>query len=298
MASAAGSKEDRLNWFKSLEVKGDFKPETFDAYFKHVQGWLASDMVFVRKAIDEYRPWSDWTRRIAFGALGLAVLLPLPIFNPLDGWPDGVRMGYVAALVGGLVLMYDRVFNISNSWMRLTIVELQLKQVRYRLDIDWAKRRPLLTEANGATEAPALLDLLVAALDAAGQIIERQKTTWTSELSQAIDALRARLDADRTRLEQVVSARERERPNPTTGTLSVKIDKPQDLTAPLKLRVGSLPEESIDPVPQLWPVVNVPAGVARVEVEAQRAGANGGTFRAALPVPVVAGAIKEVTFNV
>lgn len=298
MTNGAGSGEDRLNWFKSLEVKGDFKPETFDAYFKHVQGWLANDMVFVRKAIDEYRPRSDWTRRIAFGALALAVLLPLPIFNPAQGWPDGVKLGYVAALVGGLVLMLDRVFNISNSWMRLTIVELQLKQVRYRLDIDWAKRRPLLTDANGVTEGPALLDILVVALDAAGQIIERQKTTWTSELSQAIDALRARLDADRTRLEHVVSERERDRQSPTTGTLSIKIDKPQDLKAPLKLRVGSLPEEIVDPVPQLWAVVDVPAGVARVEVEAERAGPNGGMFRAALPVPVAAGAIKEVTFTV
>lgn len=298
MTNGAGNTEDRLNWFKQLEVKGDFKPETLDGYFRHVQGWLANDMIFVRKAIDDYRPRSEWTRRIAFGALALAVLLPLPIFDPLEGWPDGVKMGYVAALVGGLVLMLDRVFNISNSWMRLTIVELQLKQVRYRLDIDWAKRRPLLSEANGATEGPALLDILVVALDAAGQIIERQKTTWTSELSQAIDALRARLDADRTRLEHIVTERERDRQNPTTGTLSIKLDKPQDLKAPLKLRVGSLPEESIDPVPQVWPIINVPSGVTRVEVEAQRAAASGGTFRAALAVPVAAGAIKEVTFNV
>lgn len=287
-----------LTWFEPLAVKGDFSAATIDGYFRHVQNWLESDMAFLREPIHRWHRRSNRTRGLGFAAVAAGVLLPMPILDPWPGWPDGLQMGYLAVLIGGLVLLLDRVFNVSNSWMRLTLAEMQLKQVRYRLDLDWAKRRPLLTTENAATEGPALMEILRTAMDAGHQIMETQKTTWTTELTQAMDALRSRLDADRTSLEQVRAERARERARPATGGVTIKIDKPELLKPPLKIRAGLLPEERVDPVPPIWAMVGLPPGSARVIVEAERVAPAGSTYKAARPVQVVAGEVQETAFNV
>lgn len=195
----AAEKERRSDWFTSLAVKGDFSPATMDLYFDQVREWIKGDMDFVGGRISFWYNLSKLTRGLAFLAVAAAVILPIPIFPTQPGTPTGLQLGYLSVVLGGLLLLLDRTFNISSAWVRLTLAEMQLKQIRYRLDLDWAKRRPLLTRTNGEAEGPGLIDLLRAAADAAHDIAVGQKAAWTTEMAQALDNLRSRLDSDRSR---------------------------------------------------------------------------------------------------
>lgn len=286
------------DWFKPLEVKGDFNPETLDGYFAEVQHWLGEDMKFLRKPIPIWRSRSSWTRSIAFVGLALGIILPLPVFDPLPGWPAGLELGYVAVLIGGLALMFDQVFSISNSWMRLTLAEMQVKQVRYRLDLEWAKARPELKPENAATVGPALIDILKAAADACHEIMETQKESWTNELKQGMELLRSRLDSDRIALQQLRTQRQQEQGRPKTGAVNLAFDKPGELKGPLIVKVGSDERLKLDTVPAKVSVNDVPAGLQTIQVSASRAAAPHGPFEFMVTEAIVAGEPKTVTVAV
>lgn len=290
-------RDARNDWFTSLTVKGDFTPGTLDGYFATVQGWLKDDMIHLRKPIARWRGRSDLIRFTAFVAVALGVLLPLPIFGPLAGGPSGLELGYLAVLLGGLVLMLDRVFNVSNSWMRLTLAEMQMRQVRYRLDLEWAKRRPALGADNEATEGPALIDVLRTAMDAGHEIMETQKESWTSELKQALEALKGRLDDDRIALERLRTERRQEQARPKAGAVNLTLDKPGDLKGPLVIKVGEEQKVKMDTVPTRASVNNVPAGLQTITIEAVRA-ADDKPFAYSVTDTITAGEVKTITVTV
>jgi hypothetical protein len=290
--------EDPIKWFEPLPVKGDFSTATLDGYFETVQKWIENDMAFLRKPINRWRMRAYWIRGLAFLAAAAGVLLPLPIMGRWSAFPDGLEMGYLAVILGGLILLLDRVFNVSNSWVRLTLAEMQVKQIRYRLDLDWAKYRPALTADNGTTQGPILIDMLRAALDATHQVMETQKTAWTNELSQALDALRNRLDADRASLEQLRTQRQQEEQRPVTGAINLTIDHPELLKPPLVVRVAG--EEKLrlmDSVPAQLSVNGIPAGLQAIGITASRA-TGSVPFDYSLTEPIAAGEAKAIAITV
>jgi hypothetical protein len=290
---------DPIKWLKPLSVKGNFSSHTLDGYFAEVQAWIEDDMAFLRKPIDRWRMRAYWIRFLAFLAVAAGVLFPLPIMDPWPGFPDGLKMGYLAVILGGLVLLLDRVYNVSNSWVRLTMAEMQVKQVRYRLDLDWAAQRPTLTGDNGATQGPVLIALLRVALDATHQIMETQKTAWTTELTQAMDSLRTRLDADRATLEQMRTQRQRqeEEARPATGAINLTIDKPGQLKAPLKVSIAGVERLTMDNVPSQLSVNGVAAGLQAISVKAVHV-TGGGQFEWGKTEEVVAGRAKTIAVKV
>lgn len=288
---------DPIKWFKRLSVKGNFSPETLDDYFKTVQSSIEDDMAFLRTPIDRWRMRAYWVRGLAFLAVAAGILLPLPIMDPWRGFPDGLKMGYLAVILGGLVLLLDRVYNVSNSWVRLTLAEMQVKQIRYRLDLDWAKQRPALTPDNGATQGPILIELLRAALDATHQIMQTQKTAWTTELTQAMDALRNRLDSDRANLEQLRVQRLQEEQRPTTGAINLTIDHPDLLKPPLTVRIAGEEKLRLDSVPAQLSVNGIPAGLQTVGIAANRA-AGATPFDYGVTTQITAGEAKTISVTV
>lgn len=288
---------DLIKWFKPLPITGDFSAQTLDGYFKAVQTRIEDDMAFLRTPINLWRMRAYWIRGLAFLAVAAGILLPLPIMRPWRGFPNGLEMGYLAVILGGLVLLLDRVYNVSNSWVRLTLAEMQVKQVRYRLDLDWAKQRPALTADNGPVQGPILIDMLRTALDATHQIMETQKTAWTTELTQALDSLRSRLDADRASLEQIRTQQREQEQRPTTGAINVTIDQPDQLKPPLVIRVAGEEKLKLDSVPTQFSVNGIPAGLQTMSIAAGRT-AGSGPFDYSVTERITAGEAKALSVAV
>lgn len=286
------------DWFKSLQVTGNYSPATVDDYFITVQKWLRDDMLHLRAPIVKWRKYSLWLRMFAFFAVASGVLLPLPIFGPLSDDVSGLDLGYLAVLIGGLILLFDQVFNVSNSWMRLTLSEMQVKQIRYRLDLEWAKRRAQLTDTNGAVEGPALIDILKSAADACHEIMEAQKLAWTNEVRQGMEALKGRLNADRIMLDRLRTERVQEQARPKTGAINFTIDKPADLKGPLIVKVGDEKLLNLDTVPARPSVSGIPAGLQTITLTADRGSGNGAQFIFMITEEILAGGIKNVAVAV
>ncbi len=280
------------DWFKSLNVEGDFSPEAMEKCFHFVQESLKSDMEFVGKRVPFWRRLSYVVRMLAFAAVAAGVLLPIPLFQTDPARPNGLELGYVSVLFGGLVLLADRTFNISSAWVRLTLAEMKMKQVRYRLDLDWARRRPTLS-SNPAVEGPALVDLLRAAMDAGHEVMEAQKTAWTTEVTQAMEALRGRLDNDRLTLEQLRTQQRQDRDRPTTGAINLTLSNTVSLKAPVTVSVGGAQPVTYDTVPSHLSIGGIPAGLQTIRVKASPA--SGSTpFDYSVTEMIVAGEVKAV----
>jgi hypothetical protein len=281
------------DWFKSLDVEGDFSSQALDKCFHYVQEVLKNDMEFVGKRVPFWRRLSYIVRILAFAAVAAGVLLPIPLFDTEPGRPNGLELGYISVLAGGLVLLADRTFNISSAWVRLTLAEMKMKQVRYRLDLDWARRRPLLS-TNPAVEGPALVDLLKAAMDAGHDVMEAQKTAWTTEVTQAMEALRGRLDNDRLTLEQLRSQQRQDRDRPTTGAINLTISAPANLKPPLTVIVGDAERIKYDTVPPHLSIGGIPAGLQTIRLKASPA-TGSAPFDYSVTEMIVAGEVKPIT---
>lgn len=286
-----------VDWFKPLDLKGDFASATLDGYFATIDERLKDDMTFLRKPIRKWRSRSWWLRLAAFVLLALGVILPLPILRIDAPGPSGLELGYGAVLLGGLLLFFDQVFAVSSSWMRLTLAEMQMKQIRYRLELEWARRRPLLTPENEPHEGPALIDILKTASDTAHEVMETQKEAWNNELRQGIEALRSRLSDDRIAIEKLRAEQLQEQSRPKRGAINLTIEKPGALKGPLTVRIGEEAPVEFDTVPTKISLNNVPAGLQTLRLTASRT-ANENQFDYLSTEEIKGGEIKTVTVTV
>jgi hypothetical protein len=184
--------------------------------------------------------------------------------------------------------------------MRLTLAEMEVKQVRYRFELEWARRRPLLTPENAITEGPALIDILKTALDSAHDIVQTQKVTWTTEIRQGMEALRSRLNEDRVALERLRAEQLQEQSRPKTGAVNITLDKPADLKGPLEVKVGGEVKLRLnDQTPPAKVSVNdVPAGLQTIVVSAVRAASPNAPFVYMVSETIPAGDAKALTVSV
>jgi len=196
------------DWYRKLDIKDApvTRQELF-RYFESVRGRIRSDMNFVRQPIKRYRRASSMLRLLGVVGIACGILLPAVFadgreLEPLKGFEtwrvSGIEAAYIAVAVGGIALLLDQVFDFTNGWMRLFVAESKLKRVLEELEFDWALAWPGVTDQNIASEAPKLIAKLQAAALASHTVMEEQKTSWATALRDARDALRARLETDRT----------------------------------------------------------------------------------------------------
>lgn len=288
------SKPAPVDWFKDMTISPVLTPAALDGYYEHVRDQLASDMVFLRTPIAGRRRLSYLLKWVAL--LGLAGGILLPALAPGDvavpglGVHRGVELAFIAVAAGGIGLAVDRVFNISSSWARLTLAEAAVQKVRERLQFDWAKRRPAITDANAAAEGPALIDLLRDASQESTAIVETQKRTWTTELDAAAASLLAQLDTQRASLAELVRAQQEQASKPTTGAVNIAIDNPANLKGPVVIRING-EEKHRAPAPAANLTVDgIPAGLQAIALEAERSAVPPTPFVFEQTVAIAAGA--------
>lgn len=292
-------KGGRSGWFRPLEIVTPLTAGALDKYYEHVRNGLTKDMDFLRRPIAWRRRWSNLIKFVALVALAVGILLP--IIQPGEGDflflkdRTGAEIALVAVAAGGLLFLLDRLFNVSGSWTRLMLAELQVQKLLIRLQFEWAKRRPTITDSNVAAEGVAMIDLLQAASVEANAVMEAQKRTWATELDTAAAALSARLETQQTTLAALVQQQQAER---KAGALNIRIDKPGDLEGPVKIRVNAVDKEGSQTPQASYGVTGVPSGLARVTVTAKRKAPPGGEFRFEKAIDVPADGVADVAVAV
>ena len=284
----------RPYWDQPIEVVAPLTPAGLDQIYGEVTERIFADAAFLRRPIAMHRELSGLVKVLAWLLFAAGVLLPILVtaekYRFLGAERSGTELALIAVVTGGLILLLDQLFNLSRSWQRLMLSELQVRKIHQALAMEWQKRRGFVTDVNMPTEGVAMIELLATALRDTHEVMLTQKQAWTSELDQAMADLRANYDMQRGSLDKLVQAQKAEAAKPTTGALNIAIDKPGDLAGEVVLLVDGK-EAGKWPAPDsALSVGNVPAGLRVVEVRGKRKAPPGAVFTFAQSVKVDGGA--------
>lgn len=287
------------HWDKPLTIAPTLTPAALDSYFECVQNRLLKDMEYLRVPMRWRRGWSNGLKGAAWLSVAGGILLP-SLFPPgaanLLG-RTGTETAFIIVAVGGLLLLMDQIFNVSGSWTRLMIAELEVRKVRYELEFDWARRRPFVTEDNVMQEGPILIERLLTSVAAAHAIMDAQKRAWAMELEKAMKALEARLEKDRADLAGARSEEKQRDRKPASGAINVTVGKAEAIKPPLAVLVGGAERRIFESsVPKVFTVPDVPAGNASLELRAGAA-ADAGAWTWSRTVTVPDGGVAEVAVS-
>jgi hypothetical protein len=290
------------SWDKQITIHPALTPAALDALYGQVYDKLTDDMAFLRSPVRWRRLVANLVKLAALLLFAAGLLLPILLVEEASyfGLPprSGAELALAAIVAGGLILLADQLFNLSRSWQRLMLAELQVKSVRQALAMEWQKRRPFVADSAMATEGVAMIELLASALKENHQVMLTQKQAWATELDQALTELRGRFESQRGALEKTVAAQKEEEARPTTGALNIAIDKPGDLTGEVVLLVDGKEARKWPAPDAALSVGNVPAGLRVVELTAKRKAPAGADFTFAQSVKVDGGAVAAFQVKV
>lgn len=295
------------DWYPELEISDTVTRADLKRYFERVRDRIKGDMAFVREPISRYRQWSASLRLLGVVAIGCGILLPAIFADQRTlgtNWLgltwnlSGLEAAYIAVALGGILLLLDQVFDLTNGWTRLFIAESKLKSVLEELEFDWAIAWSQVTDANIKAEAPKLIEKLQAAARATNVIMHEQKSSWTGAVRTAWEALRTRLEADRGLYQVQIREAEQARARPSTGSINLIITNPLLLKPPVRITLNGEARLSLLVVPSGHVIGNVAPGLHAVEVAAERATGQAPPYVDAKSAHVTAGEAKDFAFTV
>lgn len=228
------------------------------------------------------------------GFLGIVVGAMWPAFH--EG--DSFKVPYFAALAGGLVLLSDRVFGFSRTWVRFMQAELALKAALSELKYDFLKVMHLVgNEQDAHQRYSEVIDLLKAVRGTASKIVRDETASWQGELDQALKALSDQLDlATRSAFESKGKAEKEasdQAKSKATGTLNLAVKATKPLTN-VGVNVGKLSRNDLT-TPTRVSFSGLPAGANTVTATGTREG--GTPARVEQTFEIKSGEIAEGTLS-
>lgn len=155
-----------------------------------------------------------WPRRLSQGVRFLAIVLaimgglsPLAASAELVDGKSLNQLGYVFIALAGAILLTDRYFGFSSSWMRFMTAQMALQRALEKFQLSWAVWQ---IQAGGqsapAGAAPAPLSseqinsavtLLANFQTEIGTLVDQEFQTWVTEFKEQLANLQAAISKDK-----------------------------------------------------------------------------------------------------
>jgi hypothetical protein len=178
------------------------------------------------------RTW--WLRisAVIFGLFAAAVPTVSEITRDAQHWYVRPGIATILGLLAGTMVLLDRLIGASSAWMRYTIAETSLKELREELDVtylhmtgEWRTDEPTVEQTLRALAA--LHDFLKRGND----IVREETRQWKEEFQSAI---------------QLTEEFAKTAPRPVVEAVAVvQIVNPEVLDGPWRLSVNGGTEESV-----------------------------------------------------
>jgi hypothetical protein len=151
---------------------------------------IAERIDWYKKRVFWYRRGNGLVRIGGFLALCVGVAYPA-IFPEAD-----FKIPYFAVLAGGLILIADRVFMFSRTWVRYIQAQLGLEATKAELEYDWRRLEGLIvSDSDAYAKWTDVIDILKASVTKAEKIVLDETASWQGELDQALKALSDQIDS-------------------------------------------------------------------------------------------------------
>ena len=179
-----------------------------------------------------------WPRRLSRGVRFTAIVLAImgglwPLAagaNLIDGQSRS-QLGYVFIALAGAILLTDRYFGFSSSWMRFMTVQMALQRALEKFQLNWTVWQ---IQVGSQTATPSSLSseqissgitMLSNFQTEIGTLIDQEFQTWVAEFKEQLANLQATISKDK----------EDQKP----GNIVVSINAATDLEGPRQLYVDN-----------------------------------------------------------
>lgn len=263
----------------SLDIQDPITIEQLDAVYLQAVETAKVDLGWYTTHKQRWWPLAMVNRVIVFVGLLLGAVLPFVKVEALSigsvTFEGGTQLGYALLVVTGLVLGLDRIFMLSQTWVRFRDAEMKIKSRILESDWDWARMKASMSaEGAAAARSDEALGLFDAFAMDVRAVVENETKLWTTQLRESGAALRELLKSQtEKRKEQSeqenedAEARRAKREQPRAKGLKVVIENHAKLKGTVKLAVGDRTELRTDP-PSVVVVESVPFGEHKLLLEA------------------------------
>jgi hypothetical protein len=140
--------------------------------------------------INWYRTKKKPTQRLCLfvrcAALFLAIVGGLCPLLPELGKIDASRYGYILLAAGGGLLLFDKLFGLSSSWMRFMAAAQEIEALVDAFRVDWASEKSKLNTPATTSDGDPRYQLIRDFLVNMHAIIERETNEWKAEFQKGV----------------------------------------------------------------------------------------------------------------
>ena len=150
--------------------------------------YLAQERIsWYRRKKEAKRRWSLALRIIALFVGIAGGMCPL-----LGGAVGGIRLerlGYaLLGLAGGLVL-FDKLFGLSSSWMRFMAAAQEIERLHDAFVMEWSESAIAYAEEDGRAEVTHSIELLRQFIDSVHMVVKQEMDAWIVEFQSNLTSL-------------------------------------------------------------------------------------------------------------
>jgi hypothetical protein len=267
---------------KETEVSSSLLMKTVDDAFNVTRAIAETKAAEYKTALARLR-WISMLYRA--GALAaLVVGLSAPLLETLLQQPNASNIGYAAMIVGGALVLADRVFVATSRWARLLEAQVCLEDLTMAFQYEWQRRR-LWWSAGTLTPSRANEELvyLQKVVDEIMEQVKVEAKESAAELREGVSLLGRHLSLE----EAAAAARKRvaERVSKTLGTtgsdglghVQVEVDfagAPEDARVEVSVGTAGDPEREreVRVIDSTMPVTlfTLPMGTLEVTVSSEK----------------------------
>jgi hypothetical protein len=175
---------------------------------------VTTAIAYYEKRAPEMKSWAKRLRATAL-ILGIcASLVPLVVSMVFSLWmsdsakeaKDWITLSAVLAVLAVGIAGFDRLFGVSNSWIRFITSSLDLQAKRTAFRIGWARQRVQCVNDVDDRKLLDALEYLETFLGGVDEIVRNETSAWVTEFRGALDELDKRISAQRDQFASAAAA--------------------------------------------------------------------------------------------
>ncbi|HEX3445459.1 MAG TPA: SLATT domain-containing protein [Chthoniobacterales bacterium] len=169
---------------EQLEVaKGDGKSPELCTLYEFAVAAAEKNITWYRT---KKKPRQQLSHFVRCTALLLAIVGGLCPLLPEVSKIDVSRYGYILLAAGGGLILFDKLFGLSSSWMRFMVAAQELEALLDSFRVDWASEKSKLNTLAATLDSDPRFQLIKDFIVNMHAVIERETNEWKAEFQKGV----------------------------------------------------------------------------------------------------------------
>lgn len=215
--------ESYLDAIDDLKIKKPLSLEQLNEIYLNTVQRALTDMHWYQKRQRRWRLGSRLIRAMVFVMLLIGVVIPLVEAK-------NAQYGYIALVLGGLTFSLDRIFLVSQTWVRYMSAEMVIKTLILEFRYDFLIKRADLIDTISESQSRAILTEFRSFLLSIHDVVKDETNTWTTQLDTALKMLGDTMKKQTEMVEKKIKTVEEQERKTAEKAKADKTKKPTDVS--------------------------------------------------------------------